>query len=417
MRPAEPSNPRTVRGSLPAMRLSAVRRACRLPFVLAAAVAACTAAPGTVSQDPRAGSHETVTATPSAAPRASTSTAPSNGPPTGDASPSATAMPSSTATPSSTRPPATLPAETALEAMLPRFIDAQYLTRRPLTGEEALAEGVSDIRPTAFQRLFALLGAEAADLEAAAGVGGSISVIALRLPGVEPAALVDALVQSTLETSRGGKAQDRTVDGRRVRHVAWPRDSLAADLHLLVEGDVVFVIRAYPDGHALVDDVIATMFDPRLEMLLPEEILGVPTQRTSVPARATTGGDVCSFVCPGEAPAIAEALGVHIDDIEIAAAWAGDQPPRFVVAYRVEGADEEDMLRAGLTLAGDPEDPFTERRDLTVGGKPVVLFSSGLSKFTQALYADGPVLFSIRPAWAPDGEPPPDAVDILEGLP
>jgi hypothetical protein len=170
----------------------------------------------------------------------------------------------------------------------------------------------------------------------------------------------------------------------------------------------------------------ATPFAPDLEALLPSALRGHDLQRFSFPGAAVGAtGDMCSYVCPGEPHALAAALGLDVDQVDVAIAAPGEPgegvPGVAILAYRVRGAATERLIPArleSLHREGLP-DMATE---LTIAGKPITWASYGAfpsATTMEYLYADGDVLFRVI-----DGvervagvATPPDTVLAIDSLP
>ena len=169
-----------------------------------------------------------------------------------------------------------------------------------------------------------------------------------------------------------------------------------------------------------------TSYAPDLEALLPSELRGIAMQRLSLPGSAVgTGGDMCSVVCPGEPHALAEALGVDVDQIDLAFALPdsalADFPRVGIVAYRVRGVATERLIPARLASMQREEFPDMST-ELTVAGKPVTWATYSLlpnPTTMEYLYAHDDVLFRVidEVDLQPGVAPPADTVLAIEALP
>ena len=309
------------------------------------------------------------------------------------------AVPTSTAGASSpTSPLPTTPPLTELEALLPSFAGDSFLERRVITAADFAGSGSGYVGSRVFERLFANTGHAASDFEGAAA-SGSISIIAMRLHGIAAPALATAFIDASLAEVPGGVVTSGRIGGRDVRQLRWPNDPMLADVTVMVTGDVVLVAGAYPKYRALVDDALTTMFEPKLEALLPATLDGRPVVRSSFPgASVGTGGDICSFVCPGEPQALAAKLGVDIADVDIAAGILQTPPGVVIVAMRFPGAPTDHLIAARIAAVTRP-DLAPRTRALKIAGKAVTYALYGpfpIFGQEEYLYAHDHVLYTIR---------------------
>jgi hypothetical protein len=322
-------------------------------------------------------------------------------------SPSQSRGPIASGQPPSPRPP------TELETLLPNFAGAGYLEKRPIAPDDLNGPGSNAIQTRVFNRVFATLDRESIDLEGAIA-RGPITMIAMRIKGVTGTSFADAYAGATLAEAPGGTLKMATVGGRYVRRIHWADGSFPSDLHLLVDGEVVIVVGAHPDQQAVVDNVLATMFEPKLEIVLPAELLGRPTSRFSFPAASISAtGDICSMVCPGEPQKLAAELGVSMDTMDLAIAYLNKPPSVTILAVRVPGADDQRLVDARIAETDRADDPAFARTPAKIAGKRVTWVRYGpfpSPDQRELLYAHGGVLFVVHPA--PDSAGGPVTAEV-----
>ena len=163
-----------------------------------------------------------------------------------------------------------------------------------------------------------------------------------------------------------------------------------------------------------------------LEALLPAAIRGVPFVKDSLNgAEVPLGGDMCSMICPGEPHALAEALGVNVDQVDLAVAYPDEAQPDYprvaIVAYRARGVATDALIPARIEAMRHDTWPgvFVE---LTIDGKDVTwaAYSPLPSVPTmEYLYAREDVLFRVIDEVRREqgSETPPDTVLAIEALP
>lgn len=328
------------------------------------------------------------------------------------ASPAATVASTQPSTPAPTLPPApepssapsaTVPAVvspaplTELEALLPSFAGASYLELRVLTAADF--EGSYSAGPV-FHRILTRTGRTVADFEGASATG-PISVIALRLRDVAAQDLADDFIDASLAENPDGSATPGKIGGRAVRTLHWPNDPFLADrsITVMVSGTVVLIASAAVDDQALVVDALTSMFEPKLETVLPATLAGRPLTRYSFPAASVgTTGDMCAYVCPGEPQAMAAKVGVKIADVDVALGLLPTKPSIVIVAMRFPGAPTKGLVAARIALASRPEFPF-EPETLTIAGKAVTFAVYGpvpMLNQEEYLYAHDHVLYMIQ---------------------
>jgi hypothetical protein len=330
-------------------------------------------------------------------------------------SPSAlvSASPPEPPAPSGSIAPATPRPLTELETLLPPGWSTRPLLPDDLAGaaEDPIYRGMLD-----------RVGRSANDLEGATTecCNGIARILDLRIRGVAGDDLAAAWVASAAAAHPEMTSTTRTVDGVTVRRL-HSTGSGAIEEQVVVVGDVVFVLGGSVDptiapGLAkALDGPIGWLVRPRLEQLLPDTIAGKPIQRFSLPASAIpTGGDICSYVCPGEIPALSKATRVPVERMDIGIAVAPDAPGAFVVAFRVPGASDRQLVEARAGL-GEPFGRGTQK----IGGKVVTWVAHDPfpnSSQNEYLYAKDHVLYSIRPM-SDDGHPNASVVEAIGKLP
>ena len=238
----------------------------------------------------------------------------------------------------------------------------------------------------------------------------------VRVRGVQGTDLADAYVAGTRAARPTATRHVRTVAGLAVQRLQWTESGTATDQHVVAIGDLAYVIGGPGNQTAAANNTIAWLARPRLDLLLPETIGAKPMQRTSLPASAIpTGGDTCSVICPGEIQALSQVTGVPVEDIDLAFAIGQDRPGVLVVAFRIPGASDRQLIEARVSGFSKPWDRGTQ----TIGGKKVTWVlhdpfpNSGQNEY---LYARNGVVYSIRP-YADDGHPNPLVVEAIQKLP
>jgi hypothetical protein len=324
---------------------------------------------------------------------------------------------SSVATPSpapstSPTPIPTARVRTEMEARLPAFMAGGG--SQPIDVEELTA--ASSDAAALFRALLDRSGHPASDLEGAfAGCCSGISVTDLRIRGVDPTDLAGMFAAAYASTSPGATVTTRTVGGTTVRRLRWSGDA-ARDVHVVVLDQLVYVFAGPIDRQTEVDAAIGFMRRPRLDLLLPATIAGKAVQRFTLPGSAIpTGGDMCSFVCPGELQGLASELGVKVGQIDVAFAASSELPGAAIVAFRVPGASAARLASARIASTGTA----FGREDRTIGGKKVTLAANDPypeSSRNEYVYAKDDVVYSIRPVVF-DGPPTDAVVESIRALP
>jgi len=332
-------------------------------------------------------------------------------------SPSPTAVPTARAAGSPTVAPSggtpTPRPLTELETLLP-----PGWSTRPLLPEDLAGAAVDPI----YRGMLDRVGRSANDLEGASTecCNGIATILDLRIHGVAGEDLAAAWIASAAAAHPEAERTTRKVEGATVRRL-HSTGSGGIEEQVVVVDDVVFVLGGSgdptfaPDLAKALDGPIGWLVRPRLEQLLPDTIAGKPVQRFSLPASAIpTGGDICSYVCPGEIPALSKATRVPVERMDLGIAVAPDAPGALVIAFRVPGASDRQLLEARASL-GDPFSRGTQK----IGGKVVTWVAHDPfpnSSQNEYLYAKDHVLYSIRPM-SDDGHPNASVVEAIRKLP
>jgi hypothetical protein len=300
-----------------------------------------------------------------------------------------------------------------LEELLPDYIGADYVDKRAITGDELLDQG----DPPVFDAMLAAVGVGPEAVEGALGTSTNVGVVILRVAGVTGGDLGDALVDAIEASLPGTTVTDHVVDGDRLRRIAVEAPFDDQNLTILAVDDLLIFAGATQEYDALVDAVLTTMFDPGLEVLLPAVLDGRPLQRFSVPGIAfPEGGDICSLVCPGEPQRMADALGVAIEDVEIAVAGTDQEPAVSIVAMRFAGAATAALVPAREKVWGRS---LLEKTEGTVADRTVWRYREPPFDDTTSeewLYPKEDVLYVIRAL--PGGSDVPRMVELaLAALP
>jgi hypothetical protein len=304
--------------------------------------------------------------------------------------------------------------------MLPNFAGSDYLSKRVLTGAEVTEGGNGYVQARVFTRLFAAIGQPSDAFEGASAIGSPMSLLAFSVHGADAAATADAFVDAILSEVPGGTVTRAKVGGRDGRRIEWLNGSTDSSFVFVID-DIVLVAGAKAANEAVVDDVIATLFAPKLEALLPATLEGRPTLRYSFPG-ASVGetGDMCSMVCPGEPHRFAKELGVDVERVDLAVAYLEQPPGIAIVAMRVGGVAADRLVEARINSSGRSPNPFFARQQLTIGGKSVTWvrvgpFDSALD--VELLYAKDDVLYIVRPAPLSGEAPDPIVEEAFRALP
>jgi hypothetical protein len=302
--------------------------------------------------------------------------------------------------------------------LIPILVNGGGASPQVVRGEDLVANG--DAQAMAISRMLDRLGATPDQFEGASSscCSGTLAVFDMRVRDVPPEKLADAFVAAGKEIDPGMQVATRTVADTTIRRLRDPAGSGRQDVHVAVLRGVVFAFSGPTDQQANVDATVAFMRRPPLEQLLPRMIHGQPTQRASLPASGLLrGGDMCSFVCPGEGDALARSVGVAIEQIDFAYA-ASQTPGVLVIAFRVPGASDAKLIQARIA-AGSLGSMSYGAEDRRIGGKAVTWVAHDPfpdSSQNEYLYAHDHVLYSIRPA-KDDGPPNADVVEAIQALP
>jgi len=306
--------------------------------------------------------------------------------------------PTPSASPSPSLAVATPAPHSTLEKLLPDFsADGQYMDKHTATLDD-----LSDSESTRFvDGLLADVDRPRTAFEEASASSSWLGFSATRVDGVSGDALEDAFVRALFGLHPGTETAT-DVGGRPVRWLTFQDDGPfpVRDVRVFREGDVVFTVTADEDHVAVALETLQSMFDPKLEEILPASIGGRQLERYSAPAAAfETGGDMCSLICPGEMSNLAKALGVDVADIDVAIAYSREAPAVLIIAFRVAGKSPAELVEGRIDAFASIDNPFLVRGDATVGGKQVTIahYRPLDTSSNELLYAKGDTLFSIRP--------------------
>ena len=285
-----------------------------------------------------------------------------------------------------------------LEKLLPNFTaDGQYMDKHTATLDD-----LSDSDSARFVNgLLADVDRPRTAFEEASASSSWVGFSATRVDGVSGDALEDAFVRALFGLHPGTETAT-DVGGRPVRWLTFQDDGPfpVRDVRVFRDGDVVFTVTADEDHLAVALETVQSMFDPKLEEILPASIDGRQLERYSAPAAAfETGGDMCSLICPGEMANLAKALGVEVADIDVAIAYSREAPAVLIVAFRVAGKSPAELVEGRIDAFASIDNPFLVRGDATVGGKQVTIahYRPLDTSSNELLYAKGDTLFSVRP--------------------
>jgi len=326
--------------------------------------------------------------------------------------------PTPSASPSPSLAVATPAPHSALEELLPNFTaDGQYLDKHTATLDD-----LSDSESARFvDGLLADVDRPRTAFQEASASSSWLGFGAIRVDGVSGDALEDAFVRA-LFGLHPGKETATDVGGRPVRWLTFQDDGPfpVRDVRVFRDGDVVFTVTADEDHVAVALETLQSMFEPKLEEILPASIDGRQLERYSAPAAAfETGGDMCSLICPGEMANLAKALGVEVADIDVAIAYSREAPAVLIVAFRVAGKSPAELVEGRIAAFGSVDNPFLVRGAATVGGKQVTIahYQPLDTGSNELLYARGDTLFSIRPIPEDDATFSPAVEEAVSALP
>lgn len=150
--------------------------------------------------------------------------------------------------------------------------------------------------------------------------------------------------------------------------------------------------------------------DPELEATLPEEAAGI----IFIQSGSMSGPDFVDAEVDEQFIAFLDELGADVEDVSVAFAIGANAEvtnTAQVFAFRVRGADADDLITAFKAGAPDDADPL-EWRPQTVGGKDAQV-AEPTDEFPTpvALYATGDTLYFVTSTSAQAFE------EILEQLP
>jgi hypothetical protein len=243
--------------------------------------------------------------------------------------------------------------------------------------------------------------------------GDRIQVFDMRVGSLPPAEVAAAFSAATRRVFTGSTSNSRTVNGLAIERIRIHDAAGDADFHLFVIDAMPFVAIAEPALQAEVDTLIGWMTRPQLDAIFPATLGGKPVTAFAIQAAAVgTGGDVCYLVCPGEPQALAKALGVGIDQIDLAAGGSADGILGFS-AFRIVDAVEPDLVAARIAILNGGA--AATRTELEFGGKTVTRYAgSSLPSDASYLYAHDNILVIVR--IVKSGAAPDEAGAELEEL-
>ena len=126
-----------------------------------------------------------------------------------------------------------LPSEDkALEDLLPDDVGGAAITKSSMAGSTLVGAPGSDL-----SKVLGQLGKTEADVSAAFGIGGGVSVGAYRLKGVDANTLLAAFAQM-LAADEAPTISDASVGGKSVKQVV----TAAATIYVYTKGDVLFTV-------------------------------------------------------------------------------------------------------------------------------------------------------------------------------
>jgi hypothetical protein len=306
--------------------------------------------------------------------------------------PLATGSPVVPASASPTTPrPSGVPADAdELQARLPHWAAGSSLDIRLI--------GVDDFGSDPQNPLRALVGDLGLGQDAFRGAlasGDKIQIFDMRVGALPPDEVAAAFSRAAQRVFTDSTSSSRTVNGLTIERIRIHDAAGDADFHLFVIDAMPFVAIAEPDLQPGVDALVGWMTRPPLEKIFPTTLGGKPVTAAAIQAAAVgTGGDVCFLVCPGEPQALAKALGVDIDQVDLAVGGSADGILGFS-AFRIVDAGEPDLVAARIaTLNGGAG---ANRTELEIGGKAVVRYAgSPLPSDASYLYAHDNILVIVR---------------------
>jgi hypothetical protein len=292
----------------------------------------------------------------------------------------------------------------ALADLLPDFAGETYLDSQKIAGPELTANGDR----LAIGRLLADLKLDADDLEGAVATNSGFSFFALRAEGVPGKDLADAFVQALLEELPGTSLTDVDVEPLVLQRVVAEVDGEVGTLTVLPFEDAIVVAAAEPDKHDLVELTLWRLLHRGPERFLPAEIDGRPLQIVGMPGEAfPTSGDACSFLCPGELPGMAAAVGLEPTDVRLGYALLESPPAIAVMAFEFPGVASQKLADLREDLGAYRS---WKRTRQTIGGKEVIryqnLFRDEVAQEQWVYATDGVLYIVYDDPRAEDANPP-----------
>jgi hypothetical protein len=288
-----------------------------------------------------------------------------------------------------------------LEALLPDFAaDGQHLDKLTATPADLATENET----TRFiDSMLALVGRPRTAVEVSVARSSWFGFTAIRVDGVTGAQLSDATVKALLSLHPGTETR-ADIAGHPIRWLRFHDDGQfpVDDARIFTNGDVVIVFNSGKQDEAVALATLQWSFKPRLGDVLPASLDGQPLERFTAPAAAfNLGGDICSFVCPGEVGSLAVTLRAQLADMDVAGAYRTQPPAVIVLAFGVPGHEAAALVDGRIRSGGHGGGPPVVPADISVGGKTVAwvnysMFDSPSER--EYLYAIDGILFSIRPA-------------------
>lgn len=302
---------------------------------------------------------------------------------------SAVVLPS--ASPAATPRPSGVPADAdELQARLPHWAAGSSLEIRLIAVDDFGADPQNPLRA-----LVGDLGLGQDAFRGALASGDRIQVFDMRVGSVPPAEVAAAFSKAARRVYTGSTSSSRTVNGLTIERVRIHDAAGDADFHVFVIDAMPFVAIAEPDVQPAVDTLIGWMTRPPLDRIFPTTLGGKPVTAFAIQAAAVgTGGDICILVCPGEPQALAKALGVGIDQVDLAVGGSADGILGFS-AFRIVDAGEPDLVAARIAILNGGAG--ANRTELEIGGKAVVRYAgSSLPSDASYLYAHDNILVIAR---------------------
>lgn len=287
--------------------------------------------------------------------------------------------------------PSGVPADAdELGARLPRWAAGSSLDIRLIGVDDFGSDPTNPVRA-----LLGNLGLRPDAFRGALASGDRIQIFDMRVGSVSPAKVAAAFSKAARQVFPGSTASSRTVDGLTIERIRIHDAAGDADFHVFVIDAMPFVAIAEPDLQPEIDSLIGWMGRPPLDRIFPTALGGKPVTAFAIQAAAVgTGGDVCILVCPGVPQALAKALGVEIDQVDLAVGGSADGILGFS-AFRIVDAGEPDLVDARIaSLVGAAA---ANRTELEIGGKTVQRYAgSSLPSDSSYFYAHDNILIVVR---------------------